>query len=73
MLVSSILLINIPLTLYDTVCVYSSPEACLVMELPRLAKNMMGVLICRQVVSLNDGRADSFVECSSGWGGWDVG
>lgn len=39
------------------------------MGLARLAENMTGVLICQQVVSLNDGRADSPVECSSEWVG----
>lgn len=39
------------------------------MGLARLAENTMGVLICRQVVLLNDGRVDSPVECSSGWVG----
>ncbi len=66
---SGILLLNIPLALYD-LCVQQS-RGSLVMGLARLAENMMGVLICRQVVWLNDGRADSPVECSSG--GWDVG
>lgn len=41
----------------------------MVMWISRPAENMMGVLICRQVVLLNDGRADSPVECSSGWVG----
>lgn len=67
MLMSSILLLNIPLALYD-LCVQQS-RGSLVMGLARLAENMMGVLICQQVVLLNDGRADSPVECSSGWVG----
>lgn len=46
------------------------------MGLARLVENMMGVLICQQLVWPNDGRADSPVECSSGWVGcgmtvWD--
>ena len=64
---SSILLLNIPPTLYD-LCVQQS-RGSLVMGLARLAENMMGVLICQQVVLLNDGRVDSPVECSSGWVG----
>lgn len=41
----------------------------LVMELASLTERMMGVLICQQVVSVNDGQAGSLVECSSGWVG----
>ena len=67
MLMSSVLKLNIPLTLYD-LCVQQS-RGSLVMGLARLAENMMGVLICQQVVLLNDGRAGSPVECSSGWVG----
>lgn len=67
MLMSSVLLLNIPLALYD-LCVQQS-RGSLVMGLARLAENMMGVLICQQVVLLNDGRVDSPVECSSGWVG----
>lgn len=44
------------------ICVYSNPEAC---RLAGLVENMMGVLVCQQVVLLNDGRADSLV----GWVG----
>lgn len=39
------------------------------MELASLAESMMGVLICQQVVLVNDGQAGSPVECSSGWVG----
>ena len=67
MLMSGVLLLNIPLALYD-LCVQQS-RGSLVMGLARLVENMMGVLICQQVVLLNDGRADSPVECSSGWVG----
>lgn len=67
MLMSSILLFSIPLALYD-LCVQQS-RGSLVMGLARLAENMMGVLICQQVVLPNDGRADSPVECFSGWVG----
>lgn len=70
MLMSCILLLNIPLALYD-MCVQQS-RGSLVMGLARLAENMMGVLICQQVVLLNDGRADSPVECSSGWVGCGI-
>lgn len=44
------------------ICVYSSREAC---RLAGLVENMMGVLVCQQVVLLNDGRADSL----AGWVG----
>lgn len=67
MLMSRILLLNIPLTFYD-LCVQQS-RGSLVMGLSRLTMNMMGVLIFQQVVLLNDGQADSPVECSSGWVG----
>lgn len=67
MLMSCILLLNIPLALYD-LCVQQT-RGSLAMGLARLAENMMGVLICQQVVLLNDGRADSPVECSSEWVG----
>lgn len=66
-LMSSILPLNIPQALYD-LCVQQSRRS-LVMGLTRLAENMMGVPICRQVVFLNDGRASSPVECSLEWVG----
>lgn len=62
----SILLLNIPLALY--LCVQQF-RSSLLMGLARLTENMMGVLIFQQVVSLNDGRADSPMECSAGWVG----
>lgn len=53
MLMSSTLLLNIPQGLYE-LCVQQS-RGSLVMGLTRLAENMMGVLMCWQVVLLNDG------------------
>lgn len=50
---SSTLLLNIPQGLYE-LCVQQS-RGSLVMGLTRLAENMMGVLMCWQVVLLNDG------------------
>lgn len=65
MLMSSTLLLNIPQGLYE-LCVQQS-RGSLVMGLTRLAENMMGVLMCWQVVLLNDGWADTVVECSPEW------
>ena len=62
-----VLLHNVTQTRYD-VCVQQS-SGSLVMDLARLLGNMMGVLICQQVVLLNDGRVDRPVECFSGWVG----
>lgn len=53
MLMRSVLLPNIPRDLYDPRV--RQTRGSLVMGLTRLAENMMGVLICWQVVLLNDG------------------
>lgn len=55
MLMSSFWLLHTPLSLYD-LCVQQS-RGSLVMGLARLAEDMMGVLMCQQVVLPNDGRA----------------
>lgn len=67
MLMSSILQLGIPLLLYD-LCARQNTGS-LAKGLARLAENMMGVLICQQVVPPNDGRTHGPVECSSEWVG----
>lgn len=67
MLMSSILQLGIPLILYD-LCAQQTAGS-LAKGLARLAENMMGVLICQQVVPPNDGRTHGPVECSSEWVG----
>lgn len=51
------------------ICVYSRPEAHRGYGVSQACWEHDGGLICQQVVSLNDGRADSPVECSSEWVG----
>lgn len=67
MLRSSVLLHSITLTWYEMCALQSSGS--LVMRLTGLLESMMGVLICQQVVLLNDGWADRPVECFTGWVG----
>lgn len=66
-----ILRLNIPTVTFYDLCEQQSRGA-LVMGLSRLAENMMGVLICKQVVLLNDGGADRSAECLSEWVGWGL-